>query len=105
MFVVQARSIIFTAHIHTQTPPYMRALIQRVQFSKVVVEDKTVGEIGPGLMVLLGVTHEDNQTDIDWLVKKISKLRIFNDENGEDEPLRRGHRRRYTGDFSVYAFC
>lgn len=58
----------------------MRVVIQRVQHSKVVVEGQTIGEIGRGLMVLLGVTHEDSETDIQWLVKKITKMRIFNDE-------------------------
>ncbi len=58
----------------------MRAVIQRVQFSKVVVEGRTTGEIGPGLMVLLGITHDDQQVDIDWLVKKLVNLRIFRDE-------------------------
>ncbi|MEO0473060.1 MAG: D-aminoacyl-tRNA deacylase [Bacteroidota bacterium] len=61
----------------------MRAVVQRVQFSKVVVDGTTVGEIGPGLMVLLGITHDDQQSDIDWLIKKITKLRIFNDKAGK----------------------
>ncbi|MCL4128849.1 UNVERIFIED_CONTAM: hypothetical protein GTU68_019064 [Idotea baltica] len=61
----------------------MRALIQRVSFAKVEVEQQIIGEISNGLMVLLGVTHEDAQTDIDWLVKKITQLRIFNDDNGK----------------------
>ncbi|MFK7924305.1 MAG: D-aminoacyl-tRNA deacylase [Bacteroidia bacterium] len=61
----------------------MRTVIQRVQHSKVVVEDQTIGEIGRGLMVLLGVTHDDNETDIKWLVKKITKMRIFNDDAGK----------------------
>lgn len=58
----------------------MRAVIQRVQFSKVVVEGQTTGEIGPGLLVLLGVTHDDTDKDIAWLVKKITHLRIFRDD-------------------------
>ena len=59
----------------------MRAVIQRVSFSKVEVEGKTVGEIPQGLMVLLGITHEDNEKDIAWMIKKITQLRIFTDEN------------------------
>ncbi len=61
----------------------MRVVIQRVQHSKVVVEGEIVGQIGAGLMVLLGVTHDDTEADINWLVKKISKMRIFNDDAGK----------------------
>lgn len=61
----------------------MRAVIQRVSHSKVVVEGRTTGEIERGLLVLLGVTHTDERADIDWLIKKITNLRIFNDENGK----------------------
>ncbi|MEL6253616.1 MAG: D-aminoacyl-tRNA deacylase [Bacteroidota bacterium] len=61
----------------------MRAVIQRVSHSKVVVEGRTTGEIEKGLLVLLGVTHTDERADIDWLIKKITNLRIFNDENGK----------------------
>ncbi|MEZ4849042.1 MAG: D-aminoacyl-tRNA deacylase [Bacteroidia bacterium] len=61
----------------------MRAVIQRVSFSKVEVEGEVVGEIPQGLMVLLGITHEDNEDDIAWMIKKITQLRIFNDEAGK----------------------
>ncbi|MDW3649464.1 MAG: D-aminoacyl-tRNA deacylase [Bacteroidia bacterium] len=61
----------------------MRAVIQRVSHSKVVVEGRTTGEIEKGLLVLLGVTHADERADIDWLIKKITNLRIFNDEQGK----------------------
>ena len=61
----------------------MRAVIQRVSHSKVVVEGRTTGEIEKGLLVLLGVTHTDERADIDWLIKKITNLRIFNDEHGK----------------------
>jgi len=60
----------------------MRALIQRVKHSKVLVENEIVGEISDGLLILLGVEELDNQDDIDWLCGKISRLRIFDDENG-----------------------
>lgn len=60
----------------------MRALIQRVAHADVVIEGKMHGEIGKGLLVLLGVHSTDTQEDIDWLVKKISQLRVFDDENG-----------------------
>lgn len=60
----------------------MRALIQRVKHADVVIEGKANGEIGQGLLVLLGVHSSDTQEDIDWLVKKVSQLRVFDDENG-----------------------
>lgn len=60
----------------------MRALIQRVKHADVVIDGRVNGEIGPGLLVLLGVHITDTQEDIDWLVKKISQLRVFDDENG-----------------------
>jgi len=61
----------------------MIAVIQRVSESKVVVDNKTVGEIGPGLMILLGVFDDDSETDGEFLAGKIAGLRIFNDENGK----------------------
>ena len=60
----------------------MRAVIQRVQEASVTVDGKVVSAIGPGLLVLLGIGHEDGQEDIEWLVKKVAGLRIFNDEEG-----------------------
>ncbi len=61
----------------------MRAIIQRVAHARVEVEKEIVGEIEAGLLVLLGVTHDDTQADIDYLIRKITKLRIFNDEAGK----------------------
>ena len=61
----------------------MRAVIQRVKRSKVTVDDKIVGEIGAGLLVLLGVTHEDDNKAADYLVEKIINLRIFSDADGK----------------------
>lgn len=60
----------------------MRALIQRVKHADVVIDGCVNGEISQGLLVLLGVHSTDTQEDIDWLVKKVSQLRIFDDENG-----------------------
>ena len=57
----------------------MRAVVQRVSRSSVSVAGKIVGEIEKGLLVLLGVTHEDDEKDADLLVDKIVNLRIFND--------------------------
>ena len=61
----------------------MRAVIQRVTRAKVTVADEVVGEIGQGLLILLGVTHEDDNNDADFLVDKIVNLRIFDDGNGK----------------------
>lgn len=60
----------------------MRAVIQRVSSASVTIDGQVKSSIGKGLLVLLGVGYEDGQEDIDWLVKKISGLRIFDDEDG-----------------------
>ena len=60
----------------------MRALIQRVSEASVTINGKVNAEIGKGLLVLLGIENADSQEDIDWLCRKVSQLRIFNDENG-----------------------
>lgn len=60
----------------------MRAVIQRVSSASVTIEGETRSSIGLGLLVLLGVGHEDGPEDIDWLVKKIAALRIFPDDAG-----------------------
>ena len=59
----------------------MKAVIQRVSKASVTVSDRVVGKIQNGLLVLLGVTHEDTKESADYLVKKITNLRIFKDEN------------------------
>lgn len=58
----------------------MRAVIQRVSRCRVLVESKTVGEIGPGLLVLLGVGKTDNEAAADYLAEKVLGLRIFEDD-------------------------
>lgn len=60
----------------------MRAVIQRVSEASVTVDGKEVANIGHGLLILLGIEHEDTPEEIAWLSAKIAKLRIFNDENG-----------------------
>lgn len=60
----------------------MRIIIQRVQRCSVEVEGRIIGEIGKGMAILLGIEDADTQEDIDWLCGKISRLRIFDDENG-----------------------
>ena len=61
----------------------MKAVIQRVSGSSVQVDGKMVGEIGKGLMLLVGIDENDEKTDADWLVQKILNLRIFGDDEGK----------------------
>ena len=60
----------------------MRIVIQRVKKASVEVENKIVGKIDNGLLLLVGFTHDDTEADIDYLVKKVLTLRIFDDEKG-----------------------
>lgn len=61
----------------------MRIVIQRVKSSSVLVNGLNTGSIDQGLLVLHGIEAEDDQSDIDYLVKKLNGLRIFNDEDGK----------------------
>ena len=61
----------------------MRAVIQRVSRAKVTVTGETTGEIGRGLLVLLGVGQQDNETNADYLAEKVTGLRIFEDDAGK----------------------
>ncbi|MGN7867194.1 D-aminoacyl-tRNA deacylase [Chryseobacterium sp. 22458] len=59
----------------------MKIVIQRVSEASVKVDGKIVGEIGKGLMLLVGIDENDEKTDADWLVQKVLNLRIFGDED------------------------
>lgn len=61
----------------------MRAVIQRVSRAKVSVNGETTGEIGKGILVLIGVSREDSEKESDYLLEKILNLRIFEDEAGK----------------------
>jgi D-tyrosyl-tRNA(Tyr) deacylase len=61
----------------------MRAVIQRVSRAQVTVGNEVTGTIGLGLLVLLGIRHEDTEQDADYLLRKVTGLRIFNDSSGK----------------------
>jgi len=60
----------------------MRIVIQRVSEASVKIDGKVHGSIGKGYLILLGVCEEDTEEDVDWLVRKVVGLRVFDDENG-----------------------
>lgn len=61
----------------------MRAIVQRVRQAAVSVQDQVIGEIGPGLVILIGITHGDDESDAQFLAQKIATLRIFEDATGK----------------------
>ncbi|MGC6432953.1 MAG: D-aminoacyl-tRNA deacylase [Crocinitomicaceae bacterium] len=60
----------------------MRVLLQRVSEASVKIEERVVGQIESGLLLLVGIEEEDSKNDADWLIKKIIGMRIFSDEEG-----------------------
>ena len=60
----------------------MKVVIQRVSKASVTIDDEKVASMDSGLLILLGIVDEDTQEDIEWLTRKITNLRIFEDENG-----------------------
>jgi len=85
----------------------MRIVLQRVSQSKVRVENKVVGEIADGLLLFVGITHDDTETDADFLVKKVSQLRIFADEDGKmnNSVQDIGGQILVVSQFTLYANC
>jgi D-tyrosyl-tRNA(Tyr) deacylase len=85
----------------------MRAVIQRVSRAAVTVDQQQVGAIGQGLVVLLGIHREDQQTDLDWLVDKIVYLRIFEDAEGKMNRslLDTGGAMLIISQFTLYGDC
>lgn len=63
--------------------PNVRAVIQRVSEAKVDIDGKTVGKIAEGFLVLVGIEYEDSQEDVQYIVNKVSKMRVFEDEAGK----------------------
>jgi D-aminoacyl-tRNA deacylase len=60
----------------------VRAVVSRVAWARVVADGELTGEIGPGLLVLVGVTHADGEADAAWLAAKVAGLRVFDDDRG-----------------------
>ena len=61
----------------------MRAVVSRVAWARVVADGEVTGEIGPGLLVLVGASHHDTEADADWLAAKVAALRVFADAQGK----------------------
>lgn len=61
----------------------MRAVVQRVKSSKVEVDGKTIGSIGKGINLLIGISKDDTREDIDYIVRKVLGMRIFEDDKGK----------------------
>ena len=59
----------------------MRVLLQRVKEASVTVDEETIGQIEAGYLLLVGVTHEDTETEVNWLADKVAGLRVFEDED------------------------
>ncbi len=85
----------------------MRLVIQRVGKASVEVDGEITGKIGKGLLVLLGVTHSDDESVIPWLVRKTCELRIFEDEQGKMNRslLDVGGKMLVVSQFTLYARC
>ena len=83
----------------------MRAVLQRCNNARVIVEEKSVGEIKKGFVVFLGIGKNDTDSDLDYLVKKICGLRIFEDENEKMNlsPINVGAELLVISNFTLYA--
>ena len=85
----------------------MRAVVQRVKSASVKVEGKLVSEIGAGVLVFLGVAHEDTATEIEYIANKVANLRIFEDEEGKMNRslLEMGGAALVVSQFTLYGDC
>ncbi|MDI3280052.1 MAG: D-aminoacyl-tRNA deacylase [Bacillota bacterium] len=85
----------------------MRAVVQRVRWARVEVEGEKVGEIGPGLLIFLGVGAEDGEEDAEWLARKLAGLRIFEDACGKMNlgPAEVGAQFLVVSQFTLYGDC
>lgn len=85
----------------------MRALLQRVKSASVTVENSIISSISNGLLVLVGFTHEDQNTDLERIANKVVNLRVFNDENGvmNRSLLEKNGDLLLVSQFTLYAQC
>lgn len=85
----------------------MRALIQRVKSAQVIIAEKIVAEIGEGFLVLLGIKVGDTEKDADYLVEKVMKLRVFDDDEGRPNLsiLNKNYAILVVSQFTLYADC
>lgn len=85
----------------------MKFIVQRVNKSQVEVEEKIVGKIDKGFMVLIGITHNDTKEIADFLVRKLINLRVFEDENGKMNLSLKGVQGSLLliSQFTLYADC
>jgi D-tyrosyl-tRNA(Tyr) deacylase len=85
----------------------MRLLIQRVQEARLFIQKQLYSEIGPGLLVLLGIHKEDDANQINWLVNKLVHLRIFSDKEGKmNRSIKEiGGQILIVSQFTLYANC
>ena len=85
----------------------MRALIQRVRKASVSIGGTVAGQIGPGLLVLFGVTHSDTESDAAYLAEKLANLRIFEDEAGKMNRslIECGGEALVVSQFTLYGDC
>jgi D-tyrosyl-tRNA(Tyr) deacylase len=85
----------------------MRAVVQRVSRANVVIAGDTVGDIGSGLVVLLGIAHTDTPAQAQWLAEKVAGLRIFNDAEGKmnRDLVEVGGAMLIVSQFTLYGDC
>ena len=85
----------------------MRGVVQRVSHANVVIDGETVGAIGAGLVVLLGVTHDDTPAHAQWLAEKVAGLRIFSDADGKmnRDLIEVGGAMLIVSQFTLYGDC
>ena len=83
----------------------MRALIQRVKKGSVEVDNKIISTIDQGIVLFIGIENADTNLDIEWICKKVSQLRIFDDENKIMNKSLMDNKRRSIGNKSVYITC
>ena len=85
----------------------MRAVVQRVKSASVKVEGELVSEIGAGVLVFLGIAHDDTATELEYIANKVANLRIFEDEEGKMNRslLETGGAALVVSQFTLYGDC